>query len=329
MLVDGKHYRTVWFEDDRIRMIDQRSLPSEFKIVELANVNEVADAIKNMVVRGAPAIGATGAYGIALAALKKEGISESSKTLRKTRPTAHDLFHGIEYVLKALERNEDAVKAAEGYANQSVEACKKIGEYGAELIKDGFHILTHCNAGWLACVDWGSALAPIYFAKRQRKQMFVFVDETRPRLQGAKLTSWELMNEEISHSVIADNAAGHFMRTKGIDMVIVGADRIAKNGDFANKIGTYEKAVLAKENSIPFYVAAPGSTIDHSCESGEKIPIEERDEEEVHYIGKERVTPEGAKAINPAFDVTPAKFVTGIITEKGIFMPREIANVHR
>jgi len=327
MLVDGKHYRTVWFEDDKIKMIDQRSLPQKFEIVELSNVNEVADAIKNMIVRGAPAIGATGAYGIALAAIKNERISESSETLRKTRPTAYDLFHGIEYVLKAMENKKDPVKAAEEYANLSIEACKKIGEHGASLIKDGYRILTHCNAGWLACVDWGSALAPIYFAKRQRKIIFVYVDETRPRLQGAKLTSWELKNEGIDYSVIADNAAGHFVRTKEIDLVIVGADRIAKNGDFANKIGTYEKAVLAKENGIPFYVAAPRSTIDLSCESGEKIPIEEREEDEVHYVGNERVTPEGTKARNPAFDVTPSKFVTGIITEKGIFRPGQIANI--
>ncbi|NIP40963.1 MAG: S-methyl-5-thioribose-1-phosphate isomerase [Candidatus Aenigmarchaeota archaeon] len=324
MLVDGKHYRTVWFEDDKVKMIDQRILPNEFKIVELANVNEVADAIRNMIVRGAPAIGATGAYGIALATIRKEGIRESSETLRKTRPTAYDLFHGIEYVLKEMENKKDPLKASETYANLSIEACKKIGEHGASLIKDGFRILTHCNAGWLACVDWGTALSPIYFAKRQRKQMFVYVDETRPRLQGARLTSWELMNEEISHSVIADNAAGHFMRTKEIDLVIVGADRVAKNGDFANKIGTYEKAVLAKENGIPFYVAAPRSTIDLSCESGEKIPIEEREEDEVHFVGNERVTPDGSKARNPAFDVTPSKFVTGVITEKGILKPGKI-----
>ncbi|NIP40449.1 MAG: S-methyl-5-thioribose-1-phosphate isomerase [Candidatus Aenigmarchaeota archaeon] len=321
MLVNGKHFRTVWFEDSKIKMIDQRMLPHEFRIIEFSNVNEVAEAIKNMIVRGAPAIGATGAYGIALAAIRNERISESAETLRKTRPTAHDLFHGIEYVLKSMERKEDPMKAAEEYANRSIESCKKIGEYGASLIKDGFRILTHCNAGWLACVDWGSALAPIYFAKRQNKIISVFVDETRPRLQGARLTSWELKNEGIDYSVIADNAAGHFMRTGGIDIVIVGADRIAKNGDFANKIGTYEKAVLAKENEIPFYVAAPTSTIDPSCESGDKIPIEERDEEEVHFVGKERVTPEGSQARNPSFDVTPSKFVTGIITEKGIRRP--------
>ncbi len=327
MLVNGKPYRTVWFERRKVKMIDQRKLPFEFEIAELSKVNEVAEAIKTMVVRGAPAIGAAGAYGVALSLLNGEDLKEAKETLRNTRPTAYDLFYGIDYVLKSIEKNEDPVKSAEQYANLSVEACKKIGEHGAELIKDNSRILTHCNAGWLACVDWGTALSPVYFAKRQGKRTFVYVDETRPRLQGAKLTSWELLNEGVPHAVIADNAAGHYMRTGGIDMVIVGADRIARNGDFANKIGTYEKAVLAKENGIPFYVAAPGSTIDLSCESGDKIPIEERSEEEVHYIGNERVTPEGAEAKNPAFDVTPSKLVTGIITERGIFNPGEIAKV--
>jgi len=327
MLVNGRHYRTVWFGDSKVRMIDQRELPKQFKIVEYENIDDLAEAIKTMVVRGAPAIGATGAYGIALAALRNENMERAKETLRNTRPTAYDLFYGIDYVLKAVEKGENALAKAEEYASFSVESCKKIGEFGAELIKDGFRILTHCNAGWLACVDWGTALSPIYFAKRGGKRMFVYVDETRPRLQGAKLTSWELLNEGIPHAVVADNAAGHFMQRGEIDMVIVGADRIAGNGDFANKIGTYEKAVLAKENSVPFYVAAPSSTIDLSCESGRDIPIEERSEDEVHFIGKERITPEGAKAKNPSFDVTPAKFVTGIITEKGVFRPREIAKV--
>jgi len=327
MLVNGKHFRTVWFEKNKIKMINQLLLPIKFEIKTLKSVEDVAEAIKTMVVRGAPAIGATGAYGIALAVIRGKDPEEAGETLRNTRPTAYDLFYGIDYVLKSIEKNEDPLKSAEQYANLSVEACKKIGEHGAELIKDNSRILTHCNAGWLACVDWGTALSPVYFAKRQGKRTFVYVDETRPRLQGAKLTSWELLNEGVPHAVIADNAAGHYMRTGGIDMVIVGADRIARNGDFANKIGTYEKAVLAKENGIPFYAAAPSSTIDLSCESGDKIPIEERSEEEVHYIGNERVTPEGAEAKNPAFDVTPSKFVTGIITERGIFKPGEIAKV--
>lgn len=335
MLVNGNHYRSVWFEKDKIKVINQILLPHKFEITELKNTEDVANAIKTMLVRGAPAIGVTGAYGIALATKKGKDPNEAKETLQNTRPTANDLFRGIDHVMDSLKDLElshkdlYALKAANDYANRSVEACKKIGEFGSKLIKDDSRILTHCNAGWLACVDWGTALSPIYAAKRQNKKIFVYVDETRPRLQGAKLTSWELLNEGIPHAVIADNAAGHFMRKREIDVVIVGADRIAKNGDFANKIGTYEKAVLAKENDIPFYVAAPASTIDLSCESGEKIPIEERDENEVHFIGKERITPEGAKAKNPAFDVTPAKFVTGIITEKGIFKPEEIAKVFR
>jgi translation initiation factor eIF-2B subunit alpha/methylthioribose-1-phosphate isomerase len=330
MLVNGKAFRTVWFEKDRVMMINQLLLPNKFEIADLKSVNEVANAIKNMMVRGAPAIGATGAYGIALAALKGEDIQKAAGLLRGTRPTANDLFYGIDYVLDALkgadekQKKETALKAAEGYANWSVNACKLIGDYGAGLIGEESNILTHCNAGWLACVDWGTALSPVYAAKRQGKKIFVYIDETRPRLQGARLTSWELMNEGVPHAVIADNAAGHYMYRKEINLVIVGADRIAANGDVVNKIGTYEKAVVARDNKIPFYVAAPTSTIDLSRQTGDEIPIEERDESEVHIIGKERITPAGSKAKNPAFDVTPAKFVTGIITENGILEPSEI-----
>jgi translation initiation factor eIF-2B subunit alpha/methylthioribose-1-phosphate isomerase len=336
MLVNGKHYRTVWFEKDKIKMINQLLLPKKFEIVTLKSVEDVAKAIKTMVVRGAPAIGATGAYVIALAVMKDKNLGEATEILRNTRPTANDLFRGIDYVLDSIKKSEDkkgkkdlALKAAEEYANWSVEACKKIGVFGAELIKDDFRIATHCNAGWLACVDWGTALSPVYAAKRQGKRIEVYVDETRPRLQGAKLTSWELMNEGIPHSVIADNALGYYMREREIDLMIVGADRIAGNGDVANKIGTYEKAVLAKENRIPFYVAAPSTTIDLSCERGDDIPIEERDENEVHFVGKERITLEGAKAKNPAFDITPRRFITGVITEKGIYDPASIAGVFK
>lgn len=333
MLVNGKHYQTVWFEKDKLRIINQLLLPSKFAIADLRSAKDAANAIKTMMVRGAPAIGATGAYGIALAAMKGEDLQKAAELLRSMRPTANDLFFGIEYVLDALkgaqekQKKEIALKAAEGYANWSVRACKQIGDFGAGLIGEGSKILTHCNAGWLACVDWGTALSPVYVVKRQGKKIFVYVDETRPRLQGARLTSWELMNEGIPHAVIADNAAGHYMYRKEIDMVIVGADRIASNGDVVNKIGTYEKALAARDNGIPFYVAAPSSTIDMSREKGDDIPIEERDESEVHYIGKERITPEGAKAKNPAFDVTPAKYVKGIITEKGILEPSEIPDI--
>jgi len=325
----------VWFDKDKVRMINQLLIPHKFEIVDLKSVDDVAKAIKTMVVRGAPAIGATGAYGIALAVIKGKSPQEAAETLRNTRPTAQDLFRGIDYVLDKMgnlqkdQAKQAASKAAEEYANWSVEACKSIGEHGSQVIKDGYKIATHCNAGWLATVDWGTALAPIYAAKRQGKNLFVFVDETRPRLQGANLTAWELLNEGIPHAVIADNALGYYMQKREIDMMIVGADRIARNGDFANKIGTYEKAVVAKENGIPFYVAATSTTIDISCDNGDNIPIEERDENEVHFIGKERITPEGSKAMNPAFDVTPAKLITGIITENGIVKPQEIEMAFR
>jgi methylthioribose-1-phosphate isomerase len=334
MLVNGKPYRTVWFEKNKIRMINQLLLPHKFEIASLGSVEEVAKAIKTMVVRGAPALGATGAYGMALAVLRGNKPEQAAENLRNTRPTAQDLFRGIDYVIERTsgsgkDMKAAALKAAEEYANKSAEACKMIGQIGAELIRDHAVILTHCNAGWLACVDWGTALSPVYFAKHQGKNVFVFADETRPRLQGAKLTSWELMNEGIEHAVIADNAAGHYMSEREIDLVIVGADRIARNGDFANKIGTYEKAVVAYENKIPFYVAAPTTTIDPSRDSGSDIPIEEREEDEVHFIGNQRITPKGAKARNPAFDVTPAKFISGIITEKGIFRPDDISRIFR
>ncbi len=334
MLVNGKHYRTVWFEKNKIKMINQLLLPNKFEIVDLKSIEDVVNAIKNMVVRGAPAIGATAAYGIALAVVKGKDPEGAAEILRSTRPTANELFRGIDYVLfhvKSVEEEKEkkgiALKVAEEYANWSMESCRLIGEHGARLINDGYSIATHCNAGWLACVDWGTALSPIYAAKRQNKRMEVYVDETRPRLQGAKLTSWELLNEGIPHYVIADNALGYYIQNGDIDLIIVGADRIASNGDFANKIGTYEKAVLAKENRIPFYVAAPSTTMDFSCEIGSDIPIEERSEKEVHYIGKERITPEETKAKNPAFDITPAKFVRGIITERGLYSPSKIASI--
>lgn len=337
MLVNGKHYRTVWMENGRMRMINQLSLPHAFEIVSLRMTDEIVKAIKTMAVRGAPAIGAAAAYGMALGvanASKKNfdvQIAQTARKIKGARPTAYDLFHGVDYVLNAIvnakpdQKRKLALKAAEDYANASSKACERIGEYGSKLIKNNYRIATHCNAGWIACVDWGTALSPVYFAKRQNKNIFVWVDETRPRLQGAKLTSWELLNEGVAHAVIADNALGHFMRRGEVDMMIVGADRIAANGDFANKIGTYEKAVLAKENKIPFYVAAPESTFDLNCKSGDKIVIEERDESEVHFIGSERITPKGAKARNPAFDVTPARYVAGFITPKGIVKPGAIA----
>jgi methylthioribose-1-phosphate isomerase len=347
MLVNNKHYRTVWMEKGIVKMINQPLLPHHFEIVMLPDYHASAEAISTMVVRGAPAIGATGAYGMAQAVLAarsdawREDVNEAAKELAATRPTARDLFNAIEKMRAVIdgaasldEARSLAVAMANDYADSSAAACERIGTYGADLIQDGFHVLTHCNAGWLACVDWGTALSPIYKAARQGKKVFVYADETRPRCQGAQLTAYELCGEKIPHAIIADNAAGHYLASGQIDMVIVGTDRTALNGDVANKIGTYEKAVLAHRHGVPFYVAAPTTSIDLRCESGAEIPIEHRHEEEVLYVtGRDeegkirrvRIAPDDSQAFNPAFDVTPAELVTGLITEKGILRPQEIA----
>jgi len=314
-------------EKSSVKLIDQPKLPYEFRIAECRTYRDTAEAIKTMVVRGAPAIGATACYGMAQAALAGEDLTTAEKILSSTRPTAHDLFDGIRYFKEKIKSGGNPATVAQNYADASAERCRMIGVHGAKLIKDGMRVLTHCNAGAIACVDWGTALAPLRVAKESGRRFFVWVDETRPRFQGASLTAWEMVQESIPHAVIADNAAGYFMSKGEVDLVIVGADRITANGDVANKIGTYEKAVLAKENGIPFYVAAPSSTIDKRLKSGKDIPIEERSEEEVLYVwglgadgrlGSVRVTPEDSHARNPAFDVTPAKYVTGYITEEGI-----------
>lgn len=318
--------RALWMEKGVVKAIDQRLLPGQLKIVTIRTVADMADAISNMTIRGAPSIGAAGAYGIALAWLKKEDILKASIALIKTRPTAHDLSYGVNHMLSKCD--EDMVEVAEAYADDIVEMCRKIGENGAKLIKDGYRILTHCNAGALATVDFGTALAPMRVAHRQGKSIFVYVDETRPRLQGAKLTAWELGNEGIDHAIISDNAAGHFMKSS-VDLVIVGADRIARNGDFANKIGTYSIAVLAKENWVPFYVAAPVSTFDHKIKTGKEIVIEERSQDEVLQMGGSRTAPRSSRALNPAFDVTTARYVKGYITEKGILRPGEFSELRR
>ena len=277
-----------------------------------------------MVVRGAPAIGVTAAYGLAMAFRDQEDMDKAVKTISSSRPTAYDLFKAIDY----MKANRFTESAARRYAMEITERSRKIGEYGNSLIKADDRILTHCNAGALAVVDWGTALAPMRIAHDSGKKIFVYVDETRPRLQGAKLTAWELQQEGIDYSIIADNAAGHFMKNKDIDLAIVGADRIAANGDFANKIGTYEKAVLAKVNNIPFYVAAPGSTFDFSLKTGDGIPIEERDENEVLMVNNSRLGPLEGHAKNPAFDVTPHEYVTAFITEYGIFRPEELKKLY-
>jgi len=339
MKIEGKNYRTVWMEGINVKLINQILLPHKFEIYSCKNHLETANAIKTMIVRGAGAIGATAAYGVAQATLEAteknyhEYIKNAAETLKKTRPTAQNLFTGIKFILDSIKNinklndiRNIAIKKSIEFADYDSDACKKIGEFGNSLIKNNYKIETHCNAGWLAFVDWGSALSPIYKAHRTGKDVFVFVDETRPRNQGY-LTAWELAQEKVPHTIIADNAAGFYMKNREINMVITGADRIVANGDTANKIGTYEKAVLAKENNIPFYVAAPTTTFDLETENGEKIPIEERSEDEISHITgydengkmtKVRISPKGSSAKNPAFDVTPAKYITGIITEKGI-----------
>ncbi len=319
-----KDMRAVWFEDNVVKLIDQRKLPLKFEIFEAVTAEEVAYSIKEMVVRGAPAIGITAAYGMAQAAMQGRDINEVFEILRKTRPTAHDLFFALKMMKEEIENGGDPLKSAENYAEDIIGRCEKIGENGERLIKDGYRILTHCNAGALAVGDWGTATAPIRRAYRNGKKIFVWVDETRPRLQGARLTAWEMVQEGIEHAVIADNAAGYFMQKGEVDMIIVGADRITANGDVANKIGTYEKAVVAHENEIPFYVAAPISTFDFTLESGDRIPIEERREEEVRFCRECQIAPAESHARNPAFDVTPAKYITGIITELGVIKPEEV-----
>ncbi|MEF8832585.1 MAG: S-methyl-5-thioribose-1-phosphate isomerase [Candidatus Thermoplasmatota archaeon] len=316
-----KDLPAVWMEDEKIKMIDQRYLPAKLKFFTAENHKDVHTAIKEMMVRGAPAIGVTAAFGIAQAELQGEDVELAADNIKSARPTAYDLFYAVDHMLKHLDKPK---KAAEGYSDMVKEKCRKIGEHGDELIKDGDNILTHCNAGALATVDHGTALAPMRAADREGKKIHVYVDETRPRLQGARLTAWELYNEDISHSVIVDNASGNYMLRDDIDMVIVGTDRIVANGDIANKIGTYEKAVLAKENEIPFYIAAPVTTYDQNIKDGMEIPIEERGEEEVREINGSPITPEESPVKNPAFDVTPAEYIDGYITEKGVLSTTEL-----
>jgi methylthioribose-1-phosphate isomerase len=320
--------RAVWYEDGKVRMIDQRIIPQRFRIIDLTNHREVAEAIKNMTIRGAPSIGAAAAYGMALAAVKKENVQKAAELLKGTRPTAYDLFYAVDHMLRSLELGDDPVEAADGYADQIIERCRLIGKYGAALIEDEQNIMTHCNAGALATVDIGTALAPIRTAWTEGKHIYVYVSETRPRLQGMRLTAWELYNEGIPHAIIVDGASGHYLR-KDVNLVLVGADRIAANGDFANKIGTFDKAVLCHELGVPFYVAAPISTFDFSIPTGDNIVIEDRSEDEVTNVGRERIAPRESPALNPSFDMTRAKYVTGFITEAGILRPHEISRVRK
>ncbi len=325
--LDGtpRDLRTVWYEDGLVKLLDQRYLPFDLRVYEAHGLEDLAVAIEDMVVRGAPAIGAAAAYGMAQARSQGGNARDAAERLRKTRPTGRDLFYALDYMTRAIESGEDPVAAAERYAQEDVDRCRRIGVQGAKLIRNGTRILTHCNAGALAAVDYGTAMAPMRVAKEQDRRFFVYVSETRPRLQGARLTAWELAQESIEHAILPDSAAGHFLSRGEVDIVLVGADRIAANGDTANQIGTYMKAVVAKENRVPFYVAAPTSTVDLDLVSGAKIPIEERSPQEVLQFAGSPVAPKESPARNPAFDVTPAKYITGIITELGIFKPSELA----
>jgi methylthioribose-1-phosphate isomerase len=315
---------TIKWEDDKLKIIDQTKLPNELVYLECTKPEEVAEAIKTLQVRGAPAIGVAAGYGVVLGADK---LDETIRLLASTRPTAVNLFWALQRMERCAKNykgnnlKKALLKEAILIHEDDKEKCHKMGKYGASLIKDGDTILTHCNAGALATGGMGTALAAIYTANAQGKKIRVFADETRPLLQGARLTTWELKQAGIDVTLICDNMAGVVMKEGKIDLVIVGADRIVKNGDVANKIGTYTIAVLAKEHNIPFYVIAPTSTIDLSLDDGYQIPIEERGAYEVtHGFGK-RIAPEGVNVYSPAFDVTPHRFITAIITENGIAYP--------
>ena len=330
--------RSVEWIDGKVRLIDQRLLPAEFQLVDYADYRDIAQAIRDMVVRGAPAIGATAAFGMVLAAYEgstqntvQDTLNTAAGVLLASRPTAVNLSWAVARLLRCAETASEAgydipttlLDEAEKLADEDVAINKALGSHGAALIRDGDTILHHCNTGALATVDYGTALGVIRTAHDQGKHIHVLVDETRPRLQGARLTAWELMQYGIPFTLIADNAAGHFMRTGQVDIVMVGADRVAANGDVANKIGTYKLAVVAQANGIPFYPCVPTSTIDLTLPTGDDIPIEERSESEVLdllYQGQP-IAPEGTRAANPAFDVSPSRYVTGIVTENGIAYP--------
>ena len=306
---------------DSLQLLDQRLLPTEEKWIECRDAEAVADAIRSMVIRGAPAIGDAAAFGMALAALRKQDIEQAAELLRGTRPTAVNLRWAIERMLDAHDRGDDLVKEAEKILEEDVESNKRIGRFGAELLGQRTTVLTHCNAGALATGGYGTALGVVRAAAESGKVIDVFADETRPYLQGARLTAWELQRDGIDVTLITDNMAGFFFQQDTFDAVVVGADRIAANGDTANKIGTYTVAVLAKAHGVPFYIAAPMSTIDIHCVSGDDIPIEERSASEVVEAFGKRIAPEGVTVRHPAFDVTPARLITAIITDRGVLWP--------
>jgi len=332
-------YRSIEWRDGSLRMLDQRRLPQETVYLDINDYREVAAAIREMVIRGAPAVGAAAAYGLALAARYSqardaEGVRADLETaadvLRQARPTAVNLFWAIDRVLvRAAHSNLDSLEAvrnvtlaeAEAIAAEDVRTNRQIGLNALSLIPDRANIIHHCNTGSLATVDYGTALGIIRTAHEQGKQVHAYLDETRPRLQGARLSAWELIQLNIPHTVIVDGASGHFMRTMGMDLCVVGCDRVAANGDTANKIGTYNLALVAQAHSVPFYVAAPTSTIDMSISRGDEIEIEERPAWEITHVEDWQVTPDDASVANPTFDITPARYITAIISEVGIAYP--------
>ena len=343
MKIGTKEYRTIWFENNIVNIIDQTKLPHKFEIKKLKTISDAVNAIKVMEVRGAPLIGATAAYGLVLSILEnnvQSFLKKSADDLIKSRPTAINLKWAVDRMIKKLagvnsdKTFEIALNEAEEICEEDEKFCQNIGLNGLKIIegihdkkKDTVNILTHCNAGWLATINWGTATSPIYHAHKKGIPIHIWVDETRPRNQGANLTSFELNEEKVPNTVIADNTGGLLMQRGKVDMCIVGTDRTLANGDVCNKIGTYLKALAAKDNNIPFYVALPSSTIDWNIKDHEDIPIEERNSEELSHmegldedgnIKKIQIYPLKSKSINLAFDVTPAKFITGLITEKGI-----------
>ena len=343
MHVNGKKFRTIWFENNIIKIIDQTKLPHQFIIKDLKTIKDSINAIKTMEVRGAPLIGATAAYGLVLSIIERNDqsfLKKSSEDLIKSRPTAINLKWAVDRMMKKLsgvnskEILNIAINEAKAICEEDIGFCKNIGLNGLKIIeeiyrkkKNTVNILTHCNAGWLATIDWGTATSPIYHAHQKGIKVHVWVDETRPRNQGANLTSFELNEEGISNTIITDNTGGILMQRGEVDMCITGTDRTLSNGDVCNKIGTYLKALSAKDNNIPFYVALPSSTIDWKIKDHKSIPIEERNSEELSHvegidennnIKRIRIYPKKSKSLNLAFDVTPGKYVSGLITEKGV-----------
>lgn len=347
MKVGGESYRSIWPDEDdgSVRVIDQTALPHRFRVARLTELEDAARAISEMRVRGAPLIGATAAYGLALALRRDpsdDGLERAREVLLGTRPTAVNLRWAVDRVTRAVRPLEPARRAEAAYrvageiADEDVRRNRRIGEAGVELIREAAEgkpdgepvdVLTHCNAGWIATVDWGTATAPIYMAHEAGIPVHVWVDETRPRNQGARLTAWELGEHGVDHTVVVDNAGGHLMRRGRVDLCLVGTDRTTARGDVANKIGTYLKALAARDNGVPFYVAVPGASVDWSLEEGDEVPIEERSEREVRRMrgagedgepSEVRVVPEGSPVATPAFDVTRAELVTGLVTESGV-----------